>query len=49
MESFAAEAARELLAVRGDVTLQLHFCSKALPAEDALPGLESCQSKIKLS
>lgn len=43
VESFAAEAARELLAVRGDVTLELHFCSEALPAEDALPGLESCQ------
>lgn len=46
VESFAAEAARELLAVRGDVTLELHFCSEALPAEDALPGLESCQRSV---
>lgn len=42
VEGFAAEATRELLAVRGDVTLELHLGSKRLAAEDALPGLESC-------
>lgn len=41
MESFAAEATRELLAVCGDVALQLHLCSKCLSTENALPRLES--------
>lgn len=37
-----AEAAGELLAVRGDVTLQLHLRSERLAAEDALPGFKPC-------
>lgn len=41
VEGFAAEATRELLAVRGDVTLELHFCSKRLATENALSGFES--------
>lgn len=48
MEGFAAEATRELLAVRGDVALKLHFCSKCFSTEDTLPELESCNTKNKL-
>lgn len=48
VESFAAEATRELLAVCGDVALQLHLCSKRLSTEDALPGLESCETEVRL-
>lgn len=48
MESFAAEATRELLAVCGDVALELNFCSKRLSTEDALPGLESCETRARL-
>lgn len=39
VEGLAAEAARELLAVRGDVALQLHLGPEGLAAEDALPRL----------
>lgn len=39
VEGLAAEAARELLAVRGDVALQLHLGPESLAAEDALPRL----------
>lgn len=41
VESFTTEATGELLAVCGDVTLELHLCPKGFTTEDALPGLES--------
>ena len=34
----------ELLAVRGDVALELHLRPERLPAEDALAGLQSLLS-----
>lgn len=46
MESFAAEATCELLAVCSDVTLELYFCSKRLPAENALSRFEACEMRI---
>lgn len=47
MESLAAEATCKLLAVCGDVALQLYLCSKSLSAKDALPGLEPCNAEVR--
>lgn len=49
VKGFTAEAAGELLAVRGDVALQLHLCCKRLAAKDALPALQSCDTQIALA